>query len=76
MSKSIVWLMRSMIAFGICCGLFAVAYSEFAQKGESSTDSQLVVSRPYSLEERLTVPLQPSEMRFCPAIELIAEEAI
>lgn len=76
MSKSIVWLMRSMIALGICCGLFAVAYSEFAQNGESSKDSQLVVSRPYSLDEHLPGPIQQTEMQFGPAIGLIAEEAI
>lgn len=68
--------MRSMIALGICCGLLALAYSEFAQKGESSTDSQLVVSRPYSLDEHLPSPVQQSEMQLRPAIGLHGEEAI
>lgn len=76
MSKSIVWLMRSMIAFGFCCGLLALAYSQFAHKDESSTDSQLVVSRPYSLDEHLPSPVQQSEMRLRPAIGLHGEEAI
>lgn len=76
MSKSIVWLMRSMIALGICCGLLVLAYSELAQKDDSSTDSQLVISRPYSLDEHLPSPVQQSQMQLRPAIGLQGEEAI
>ncbi len=36
MSKSIVWLMRSMIALGICCGLFCNGIFRVCSKGESS----------------------------------------
>lgn len=75
MSKSIVWTMRSMIAFAISCGLLVVAYSEIAQKGESSTDSQLVVSRPYSLDDLMPIPVQQSQMQLRPAIGLLEEES-
>ena len=75
MSKSVLWLLRSTIVFAICGGLLVVALPEIVQKDSSSTDSQLVVSRPYSLDDQQPSPMQQSEMQMRPAIGLLAEES-